>query len=74
MKKIFLTISVLLLVLLGYFLLWPVPISPVAWNAPGWPGYIGPHAVKAASRINYCKYVLEKWCNSILRGMNHAVC
>jgi DNA-binding LytR/AlgR family response regulator len=34
----------------------------------------GESLIKAASRINYCKYVLEKWCNSILRGMNHAVC
>jgi integrase len=41
--------------------------------AVGRGGHEGPRA-KASSRINYCKYVLEKWCNSILRGMNHAVC
>ena len=32
-----------------------------------------PDGAKASSRINYCKYVLEKWCNSILHEMNHAV-
>ncbi len=35
--------------------------------AVGRGGHEGPRA-KASSRINYCKYVLEKWCNSILRG------
>jgi len=25
-----------------YFLLWPVPIEPVAWTAPPNPGYTGP--------------------------------
>jgi sugar lactone lactonase YvrE len=28
-----------------YLLLWPVPVSPVAWDAPTAPGYQGPHAV-----------------------------
>ncbi|TAF80369.1 MAG: SMP-30/gluconolactonase/LRE family protein, partial [Curvibacter sp.] len=28
-----------------YLLLWPVPVSPVVWNAPAAPGYTGPHAV-----------------------------
>ncbi|MBK9572389.1 MAG: SMP-30/gluconolactonase/LRE family protein [Rhodoferax sp.] len=45
MKK---TLSVLGLLLLGavaYLTLWPVPISPVHWQAPTAPGYQGPHAV-----------------------------
>lgn len=27
-----------------YFLFWPVPIEPVAWQAPPAPGYTGPFA------------------------------
>jgi sugar lactone lactonase YvrE len=27
-----------------YFLMWPVPVNPVAWNAPVNPGYTGPFA------------------------------
>ena len=45
MKKLFLTIGVLLLLLAAYLTLWPVPIEPVSWNAPMPPGYTGPHAV-----------------------------
>jgi sugar lactone lactonase YvrE len=45
MKKIILTIIVLLFLLAAYLTLWPVPIEPVSWNAPMLPGYIGPHAV-----------------------------
>jgi len=28
-----------------YLALWPVPIRPIAWQAPAAPGYAGPHAV-----------------------------
>ncbi|MDP2370929.1 SMP-30/gluconolactonase/LRE family protein [Rhodoferax sp.] len=45
MKK---TLAVLGLGVLGlgaYLSLWPVPITPVYWNAPPAPGYQGPHAV-----------------------------
>ncbi|HET9693561.1 MAG TPA: SMP-30/gluconolactonase/LRE family protein [Steroidobacteraceae bacterium] len=35
---------VVLLAILGYLMLWPVPIEPVAWNAPQSAGYTGPHA------------------------------
>lgn len=28
----------------GYLALWPVPIDPVAWEAPTDEGYVGPHA------------------------------
>ncbi len=45
MKKLFLTIVVLLLLLAAYLTLWPVPIKPVSWNVPMPPGYTGPHAV-----------------------------
>lgn len=30
--------------LAGYLLFWPVPVDPVAWDAPRPPGYVGPHA------------------------------
>jgi sugar lactone lactonase YvrE len=36
--------GVLLLALVAYLLFWPVPIEPVAWQAPAVPGYTGPHA------------------------------
>jgi sugar lactone lactonase YvrE len=45
MKKLFLTIGVLLLLLAAYLTLWPVPIDPVSWNASISPGYTGPYAV-----------------------------
>ena len=45
MKKLFLTIIVLLLLLAAYLILWPVPIQPISWKAPMPPGYTGPHAV-----------------------------
>lgn len=45
MKKLFLTIFVLLLLLAAYLTLWPVPIKPVSWNAPMSLGYTGPHAI-----------------------------
>ena len=45
MKKLVLTIGVLLLLPAAYLTLWPVPIEPVSWTAPMPPGYAGPHAV-----------------------------
>lgn len=45
MKKLFLTIVVLLLLVAAYLTLWPVPIEPVSWNAPMPPGYTGAHTV-----------------------------
>jgi len=45
MRKILFTIVFLLLILVAYLLLWPVPINPVGWNAPMSPGYVGPHVV-----------------------------
>ncbi len=36
-------IGAVLLALIAYLSLWPVPIEPVSWNAPVAPGYGGPH-------------------------------
>lgn len=43
MKKIAIAFGALLLALLAYLLLWPVPVEPVAWKAPPAPGYTGVH-------------------------------
>jgi sugar lactone lactonase YvrE len=47
MKKLSLTIGVLLLLLAFYLTLWPVPIDPVGWPASISPGYNGPHTVNS---------------------------
>lgn len=44
MKKILLTTAALVLALLAYLLLWPVPIQPVPVALPSAPGYTGVHA------------------------------
>jgi sugar lactone lactonase YvrE len=44
MKRIFWLPVVIVLVLAVWLGLWPVPIEPVAWHAPGAPGYTGAHA------------------------------
>ncbi len=41
LKKILWTISVIIIAVILYFLVWPVPIDPVAWEAPPNPGYTG---------------------------------
>jgi len=41
LKKISLLLLILILVGMGYLTLWPVPIAPVAWNAPKNLGYTG---------------------------------
>jgi sugar lactone lactonase YvrE len=43
MKKVALALGALLLALLAYLLWWPVPVAPVAWQAPPAPGYTGAH-------------------------------
>lgn len=43
-KKILWILIVTIIFILLYFLAWPVPIEPVAWEAPPNPGYSGPFA------------------------------
>jgi sugar lactone lactonase YvrE len=45
MKKLFALVAIAIVGLVAYLLLWPVPVSPVVWDAPQAPGYTGPHAV-----------------------------
>jgi sugar lactone lactonase YvrE len=45
LKKILLTLVVIITAIILYFITWPVPIAPVAWEAPPNPGYTGPFAV-----------------------------
>ncbi|RQP24304.1 SMP-30/gluconolactonase/LRE family protein [Piscinibacter terrae] len=45
MRRVFLTLAALVLLLAGYLLVWPVPVAPEPWVAPAAPGYVGPHAV-----------------------------
>lgn len=45
MRKTFVAVTLLLLVLAAYLGLAPLPIEPVAWNAPKDAGYVGPYAV-----------------------------
>lgn len=42
--RIFRVTGLLLLGLLAYLFLWPVPIQPVAWQPPAFEGNSGPHA------------------------------
>jgi len=44
MRRLLRVAGVLLVVLLAYLALWPVPADPVAWQAPAFSGYAGPHA------------------------------
>jgi sugar lactone lactonase YvrE len=44
MKRAALVLAVAVLALVAYLALWPVPVEPVAWNAPPAPAYVGPHA------------------------------
>ena len=44
MKRILLGLGTMLAGLLFYLLLWPVPIDPVAWQAPVDRGLVDPHS------------------------------
>ena len=41
-RKFRAAVGVILALVAVYFLFWPVPVSPVAWQAPPDPGYVGP--------------------------------
>lgn len=45
MNRTLSAVVVVVLALVAYLLLWPVPIVPVTWVAPAAPGYSGVHAV-----------------------------
>ena len=45
MKKFLGSVGMALTALVAYLLLWPVPITPVAFILPAAPGYVGVHAV-----------------------------
>lgn len=45
MKKLLGALLVLVLAAAAYLALWPVPVEPVAWEAPDAPGLTGPYAV-----------------------------
>ena len=44
LKKILWSLVVVIIAIILYFSVWPVSISPVAWEAPTNPGYTGPFA------------------------------
>ncbi len=44
MKRVLKPIGLILVIGLAYLLLWPVPIDPVAWDAPENKGYVGDFA------------------------------
>ncbi len=44
-KRILWSLLVIIIVIILYFLVWPVPIDPVAWEAPPNPGYTGTFAI-----------------------------
>jgi sugar lactone lactonase YvrE len=44
MGRMLVWVGLLVLLLVAYLLFWPVPVEPVAWQAPRFAGYAGPHA------------------------------
>jgi len=44
MKHLLQWLAILAVLSVAYLLLWPVPIRAVAWQAPRFEGYVGPHA------------------------------
>jgi len=48
-EKIITTLAIVLLILVAYLMLWPVPIKPVSWQALVAPDYTGVHAVNKKS-------------------------
>lgn len=60
MRKFLLAIGSLLALIGAYFLLWPIPIEPTAWQAPDNRGYVDPYAqndlLASATGINIGVY------------------
>ena len=56
MRKTLLTIGLLVALVGGYFLFWPIAIEPLAWQAPQDRGYVDPYAsndlLTSATSIN----------------------
>ena len=44
MKRLRQVVAVFGVGVCAYLLLWPVPVQPIAWQAPAIPGYVGVHA------------------------------
>ena len=49
LKRILWSLLVIIILIVIYFIAWPVPVDPVAWVAPPNPGYTGPF--KANERL-----------------------
>ena len=47
LRALVLAVAALIVLLAAYLLLWPVPVDPVAWQAPKNPGYAGVHATNS---------------------------
>src|SRR4029450_10156235 len=44
MRRVVWVLALMVLALVAYLTLWPVPIRAVSWNAPATPSYAGVHA------------------------------
>ncbi len=45
--KLWMTVAGVLMLIIFYLVAWPVPVTPVAWQAPGNPGYTGDFAANS---------------------------
>jgi hypothetical protein len=59
LKRILWPLVVIIIVIIIYFIAWPVPIDPVAWIAPPNPGYTGPF--KANERLKGIETPIPSW-------------
>jgi sugar lactone lactonase YvrE len=48
LKRLFIILATVVVFLLAYLMLWPVPISPVVWNPPPAPALTGPYQQNSA--------------------------
>ena len=51
MKKTFAVATIILSIAAAYFLLWPVPVDPVAWQAPTDRGYVDQFPINDRPKI-----------------------